>query len=167
MARWTKKDGQRLIQWYQDETGIMVFKMSAVIEFGKAKGIVMPVPPTPEQLLERKLSDAARADRREHAEMATNYRGTLCYRRSVNGQEEFYWFDADGTAATLENVKKAQQLRKETALNVLVQIGATDRHWMLTHPGQGTLFTDFNMADEVTWRLNGPAKADEDEQKAG
>lgn len=164
---WGKKDCQRLMHWYQDETGIMVFKLADVVEWAKSRNVQMPVPPSPEKLLERKLAAAARADRRSDPGLATDYRGTLAYGRTVDGQEEFYWFDVDGPGATIERMQKAQKLRREGALNVCVQIGATDRHWNATHPEQGALQTDFNLADEVTWRLNGPVADVEADKNAG
>jgi hypothetical protein len=83
-----------------------------------------------------------------------------------DGQIEFYWFDADGPAATAENMRRVQSLRREQAINDGVQIKATDRRWNATHPGPEQLHTDMNLDDEVTWRLNG-MDADDEEEKAG
>ena len=160
------KNLQKLIRWYQDETGILEFQWDDVTAWAEKKGIEMPVPPTPQEMLTRKFQRAARSERRNDPSMGSSYRGTLAYERVIDGQIEFFWFDADGPAATYANMKKADNLRREQMINDGVQRAATNRQWNMTHPGQEQLDTDSDLTEEVTWRLNAPGEADEDE-KAG
>lgn len=157
------REYQRCIRWYQDETGIMEYQPSVVAEWLKARGCKMPKPPTDVDVLAKRLSRAARSDRRPVPGATFDYRGQLSYKRRVDGQLEFFWFDADGPAATPTNVFRALRMRVDQAINIGVRAKADAIHFAQTHPGQ-TIELNFDLEEEITWRMNAPGA--DDEQKA-
>jgi hypothetical protein len=64
---------RKVIRWYQDETGILELKWSDVAEWAQRKGVTMPVPPTPVEMMARNLAAVARSERRNEA--GSEYRG--------------------------------------------------------------------------------------------
>ena len=162
MANWRVRDQKKLIQWYQDETGILEFKMEDVAAWADEKGVEMPVPPTPREMLAKKLAKTASTTRRLDSSMGIEYRATLAMKKLINGQLEFIWFDADGPAATMANMKRVGFLRHEQMLNIGVRATADYMHWNRIHPGQGELRLDIDLTEEVTWRLNSAENGEEE-----
>lgn len=157
MASWGRKDLLGAIRLYQDETGILEYRIEDVAAWAERRNFEMPKPPTAIQMLTKKLRKAARSEHRSDPDLAVDYRGNLVsYRMDASGQMEYFWFDADGPAATMDAVSKANHLRREQMINDGVQIAATERRWNATHSGHGKLQTDLDLNDEVTWRLNAP-----------
>ena len=94
--------------------------------------------------------------------MDNEYRATLAMKKLINGQLEFIWFDADGPAATMANMKRVGFLRHEQMLNIGVRATADYMHWNRIHPGQGELRLDLDLTEEVTWRLNSAENGEEE-----
>src|SRR5688572_21495671 len=108
----------------------MVFEMEEVAAWARDRqGIDMPVSETPEQLLTKKLKQAARSERRTDESENIDYRGTLAFQAFVNGQETTFWFDADGPAATRANMSRVEHLLHEQMLNDGVRYTSNLIHW--------------------------------------
>jgi hypothetical protein len=161
---WAERERQKMIRLYQDETGALDYKMADVAVWAKQRGFAMPKAPTDIEILTKQLARIARADRRSIPGLP-DYRGQLAYTRLVNGQLEMFWFDADGPSATVDKVQRSLNLRKEQMLNIGAGMKATELHWKATHPSQSELKLDFDMEEEITWRVNAPK--DRTERKAG
>ena len=164
MASWRMREREKLIQLYQDETGILEFKMEDVAAWAEKKGVEMPVPPTPREMLTKQLAKTASTTRRLDSSMDIKYRATLAMKRRIDGQLEFIWFDADGPAATMANMKRVGFQRRERMLSIGVRATADYKHWSRTHPGQDELQLELDLTEEVAWRLNSAENGDEDEK---
>ena len=155
-----EREHERMIRMYQEETGKYDFQLCEVAEWAETLGWEMPTPPTPVELLARKLQRTARTITRD-GEDVVPYRAYHAYMEIVNGEPQTNWFDMEGPAATQGKVQKALKLRRDQALDVVVHIKVDENQWNRLHP-DATVQLDFDFNDEVTWRLNAPG---EDEQR--
>lgn len=161
MSSWKKRHSLDLIKLYQNKTGILEFQMEDVAAWAAGRlGIDMPIPDTPEQLLTKKLKQAAQSERRSDEAANLDYRGMLAGKKFVNGEETTFWFDADGPAATRTNMASVEHLRHEQMINDGVRYASDLIHWNRTHPKEKPLQTSLDLTDEVKWRMNAPEQDD-------
>jgi hypothetical protein len=85
----------------------------------------------------------------------------------IGGKKKTVWFDADGPAATEEKIIASARARREHALNILVSGESSLEHWYQEHPSPNREVIDYNLADEVRWRLNLKRDEGDENQKRG
>lgn len=161
-----EREQQKMIRLYQEETGTYDYHLPDVAAWAKTRGFEMPQPPTDVEMLTRQLQRAARSETRPSHGSALEHRVNHAYTETVNGETRVLWFDIDGPAATKTKVRKALLLRRQQALSDCVHIAIDRDHWNNSRSREEQIEMDFNLDDEVTWRLNEPGE-EEQQKKAG
>ncbi len=160
--KWNDHDYEMLIRHYQDETGILHFNPLAIAQWAEKKKYSMPVPPLAVELLARGIAAAATRAKERDKKTSLLYRVHLAVKMVIGGEKKTVWFDADGPAATEEKVLASARARREHALNILVSAESSMEHWYQEHPSAERQRIDYNLDDEVRWRMN--LRRDEGEQ---
>lgn len=161
-------DDMRAIELFVNKTGRHNHTMDDVAAWIEEHHVMpMPEPQTPRQMLAERLSRSAGGARRRDPQSSVEYRAHLVHRVEENGQYKFYWFDADGPAATEERMEAATHPRKELALNIGVQVTADWDHFYRTHSTLQPKRPDFDLNWEIGLRMGGTDEIEKGGRKAG
>jgi hypothetical protein len=155
-----KKEMQRFIRYYKDETGEVEVDMHKVAEFAAQKGWPLPKPPSVLDLLAKQFSDAAREEMRYDTKTGKPYRANHAI-PVQNGQLSFFvWIDID-EAPRLQMVKSLVN-RREQMVGDGVQLTLDADHWNSIHPDESPIQLPMDLTLDIEWRKNAP----EDDDKA-
>ena len=165
--KWNDHDYEMLIRHYQDKTGIRHFTPLAIAKWAEQEKYSMPVPPTAIELLARGIANAATRAKERDKNGSFLYRVHLAVKMLIGGEKQTVYFDADGPAASEEKIIQSAFARREHALNVGVSATATLEHWYQEHPSATRQHVDFNLDDEIRWRMNLPREEGEEGEGEG
>lgn len=153
---------QRIISEYRRETGIKDADMREVARYAvRKRGMKLPVPQDPYDLLAKDFSAAAREEIRYDESTKRPYRVNHCFTITENGKQMHLWLDIDDDAPRFKMVL-AKNKRREQMIGDGVQLTLDLEHWNRINPNEEPLVADMDLTDEIEWRKH----ADDEDRKA-
>lgn len=158
------KDLQKIYRHYREHTQDKFPEMHDVAKFAKdVLKVELPIPPSPLELLAKKLSRAVREEERKDAVTGEPYRANHCYPEMRGDQRVFCWLDIDDDAPR-DKMHKAVYYRREQMIGDGLQLVRDAEHWSRIHPEEEPIQPSLDFGDEIEWRRNAPG--DEEEKAA-
>lgn len=154
-----KKDLQRLIRHYKDETGEFEVDMKKVAKFAQLMGYKMPVPKDPLDILASELSRAARDEIDHDKETGRPFRVNHAYPVKHGGQTSFFWVDID--EAPRKVISKAFNLRREQMVGDGLQLSYDQDRWNSKNPDEAKIELDFDFGFDIELRKHAADAEDE------
>lgn len=154
-----KKDMQRLIRHYKDETGEIQVDMKKVAKFAELKGWPMPVPKDPLDILAAELSRAARDEIKHDSETGRPYRVNHALPIQQGQQSLFVWIDID--EAPRHMMLKSFNLRREQMVGDGLQLSYDADHWNARHKDEQEIQLDFDFGFDIELRKHAADAEDE------
>ncbi len=160
--RATKRDMQKAIRLYRNETGKAEIDMHEVALFAINRlGWPRPIPPDPIDILARKFSDAAREEVRHDEATGRPYRANHVIWHEQDGHQIAFWIDIDQERRRPAMVKSLKK-RRDAMLDDGVQLSFDAEHWNRINPKEEPIALSFDLHEEIEWRKNTPS--DEEKQ---
>jgi len=149
---------QKFMSQYKFENDTVEFELLSFVDWLIAKGVKMPTPPTPREMMAKEVSRVARQEKRHDDE--GEYRANLAVHVGTGVQRQVVWVDID--KASRERMEQNATQRREQIVGDVVNLARDVDHWNKHNPNQLPLFveTDFGFDLEL-------AKASRDLAKAG
>lgn len=157
-----KKDMQRIIRAYKDDTGEREVDMHKVAKYAAGKGWPLPVPPNPLDMLAKQFTDAAREEI-EHDEVTGQpYRVNHALPvKLADGTQLHLWIDIN--EAERGPMLKSLVNRREQMVGDGVQLTFDQDHWNRIHEGEEPIDLPMDLTFDIELRKNAP---NEDEAAA-
>ncbi len=144
---------QRLIRLYKDETGNSEIDMFAVANWAVKKGVPLPQPKRPLDMLAKQFADAARNELGFDPDNGQPYRVYHAVRH--NGQHNlFTWIDIH--EAPRRAMHKSLFQRREQMVGDGVQLTLDLTYWNKMHPSEEPISLQMDLSPDIEWRLNAP-----------
>lgn len=156
-----KKDMQRLIRAYKDETGELEIDMHKVAKYAAGKGWPLPKPTSPLDLLAKQFTDAARQEYGRDPTTGKPYRVYHAVPVTSGQTTLFNWVDIN--EAPRKVMHKSLINRREQMIGDGVQLTLDARYWNGRNPNEEPIEVPMDFSLDVEWRLNAP---DNDEEAA-
>ena len=148
------KDLQRIYRHYRDVTGDKFPEMHDVAAFAETKlGVEMPKPPTPREILAKKLSRAVRQEERIDKVTGEPYRANHSFDEMRGDEKIFRWLDIDDEAPR-PKMHKSVYNRREQMIGDGLQLVRDADHWNRIHPEEEPIQPSLDFGDEIEWRRN-------------
>lgn len=160
-----KRDMQRLIRAYKDETGEREVDMKKVAKWAAGKGWPLPVPQDPLELLAKQFSEAAREETKRDKTTGRPYRVNHSFVVTQGGEQLHLWIDID-EAERGPFLKSAVTRREQMVgdgLQLTLDIMHYIMHWNAVNPDKEMIDLPMDLTFDIELRLNAP---DEDEKAA-
>lgn len=155
-----KKDLQRLIRAYKDDTGIREVEMSKVALYAKEKGWPMPVPADPVDLFAKQLADAAREEISHDKVTGKPYRVNHALPVYLkDGKQLHLWIDID--EAERGPMLKSLVNRREQMVGDGLMLTYDQDHWNSIHEGEEPIQLPMDLTFDIELRKNLPDDDDE------
>ncbi len=130
--------------------------MHAVAEFAKDRGVKMPVPPDPLEMLAKQFSEAAGEETRIDKESKRVYKASLAItERAKDGRQTTLWIDVDDNPPRHRMAKGLHLYREQMVGEAVIGKNTAD-HWNRTNPDQRPLPFETDLTEDVNWRHNAP-----------
>jgi len=155
-----KKDMQRLIRHYKDETGEIQIDMKKVARFAKLKGWPMPVPKDPEEILARELSKAARDVTDHNKETGRPFRVYHSVPLKQGKQTTFVFVDINEAPRNM--MVKSLNLRREQMVGDGLQLDYDKDHWNSLNPTEDQIQIELDLSFDVELRKHAADAEDEE-----
>ncbi|CBS85469.1 hypothetical protein [Azospirillum lipoferum] len=149
-----KRDMQRLIRAWKDESGEQEIDMQKVALYALKKGWPMPQPKSPVEMLAKQFSDAAREEIGRDPNTGRPYR--VYHAVPVqSGQMTFYtWWDIN--EAPRKVMHKSLVNRREQMIGDGLQLTLDASYWNSRHPDEEPIALPMDLSLDIEWRLNAP-----------
>jgi len=145
-----RQEMERILEWFQKETGKEDWDMEDVARFAMSKGMKLPEPEDPIKRLARQFSEVARAKIKHDEETGMPYRAYHSFKQK---QGAFVWFDSDVNVPRAKMHKSLAQLRNQTIGDCL-QISFDEYHWNRTHPAEEPINIPMDFTEDVLERMS-------------
>lgn len=146
---------QALMQLYKTETGNKTIDMEHMADWAIKRGVTLPKPKSPRDMLVAQLADAARSEFRQDPKTGLSYRANHALRgtRSDGGQFTL-WVD-------IEDASRPQMLwslssRRQQMVGDAVHLKIDEMIWNDRHSGEEQIQLVMNFIEDVEERLNSP-----------
>lgn len=146
---------ERMIAWYVEETGEVDIDMEKVARWAVTKGMPLPKPPTPIEMLAKELSRAAREVHVRDPKTGKSYRRYHAVSDGSGPAQITFWVDIDNPKTTYKKMHKSLMQRREGMIGDGLQLTRDADHWNSARPGE-PIQIDLNLSEEVEWRKNAP-----------
>jgi hypothetical protein len=156
-----KREMQRLIRHYRDETGEREVEMKEVAKWAATKGWPLPLPPDPLDILAKQFADAAREEMRQDKATGRRYRANHHYTDWRGGQQRDFWIDID--EAPRGPMLKSAVTRREQMVGDGLQLTLDLMHWNAINPKDEPIELPMDLTFDIELRMNAP---DEDGKAA-
>lgn len=156
-----KKDMQRVIRAYKDETGELEVDMHKVATWAKSKGWPLPTPQDPLDLLAKQFSDAAREEIKYDKTTGKPYRVNHSIVVRQGATQLHLWIDID--EAPRGPMLKSLINRRDQMIGDGLQVTLDADHWNAVNLAAEPIQIPMDFTLDIEWRKNAP---DEDEQAA-
>jgi hypothetical protein len=156
-----KKDMQRLIRSYKDETGERELDMRKVAKWAIGKGWKLPTPPDPLDVLTRQFTDAAREVVEYDKATGKPYRVYHALKTSHGGTQLHFFVDIEEATRTQMQVSLVS--RREGMVSDGVMLSYDQDHWNAAHPSEEPIQLPMDLTFDIDLRRATP---DEDEEAA-
>ena len=154
-----KKDLQRLIRHYKDETGEIQVDMKKVANFVKLMGYKMPVPKDPLDMLAQELSRAARDEIDHDEQTGRPFRVNHSVPIKQGQQSLFVWIDINEAPRTM--MLKSFNLRREQMVGDGLQLSYDEDHWNAHNPDKEKIQMSFDFGFDIELRKHAADAEDE------
>ncbi len=154
-----KKDMQRAIRAWKEETGETDIDMHKVATWWLSKGWPMPQPKSPLEMLAKQLAEAASEQVETDPKTGNPYRRYHAVRQK-SGQSSFYYY-VDIQEAPRTAMLKSLTLRREGMIGDGLMLTYDSMYWSSLHPEEEPIQMEMDLAPDIQWRLN--AADDEDD----
>lgn len=155
-----KKDMQRLIRHYKDETGEFEVDMRKVAKFAELIGWEMPKPKDPLDILAQELARAARDEIKHDKETGRPYRVNHAVPQKQGQQTLFVWVDIDEAPRNV--MLKSLNLRREQMVGDGLQLSYDADHWNSLHPGEEKIQLEMDLSFDIELRKHAADAEDEE-----
>ena len=156
-----RKERQRFIRYYKDQTGEREVDMHKVAEFAKSKGWNMPVPPSDIELLAKQFTDAAREETNYDSKTGKPYR--VYHAIPAGGGQLNLFVYIDINDATRKQMLISCVNRREQMVSDGVQLTFDMDHWNSINLDEEPIDLPMDLTLDIEWRKNTP---DDDEKAA-
>lgn len=154
-----KKDLQRLIRHYKDETGEIQVDMKKVAKFAELMGWEMPVPKDPLDILAQELARAARDEIKHDEDTGRPYRVNHAVPIKQGQQSLFVWIDIDEAPRPM--MVKSLNLRREQMVGDGLQLSYDEDRWNSRNPDEEKIQTEFDFTFDIELRRHAADAEDE------
>lgn len=154
-----KKELQRIIRHYKEETGELQIDMKNVAKFAQLMGYEMPKPRDPLDILASDLARAARDEIEHDKETGRPFRKNHAFPVKQGGQTSFFWVDID--EAPRKVIVKAFNLRREQMVGDGLQLSYDQDRWNSKHPDEEQIQLDFDFGFDIELRKHAADAEDE------
>ncbi len=149
-----KREMQRLIRAYKDETGERQIDMNNVAKWAAGKGWPLPTPKNPLDLLAKQFSEAAREETRRDSATGMPYRANHSF-VTMHGSEQLHlWIDID--EAERGPFLKSAVTRREQMVGDGLQLTLDMMHWNRINPDKEPIDLPMDLTFDIELRLNAP-----------
>jgi hypothetical protein len=149
---------QRIIREYREHTGNKDADMHEVARFAvRKRGMKLPAPQDPYEMLAKDFSAAAREEIRYDHETKRPYRANHCFTITQDGKQMHLWLDIDDDAPRYKMVMAAGK-RREQMIGDGLQLTLDLEHWSRINPDEEPIKADMDFTDEIEWRKNAPSE---------
>ena len=155
-----KKEIQRLIRAYKDETGELEVDMNKVAAWAVKGGWPMPPPQDPISLLAKQFADAAREEISYDQKTGKPYRVNHAVTQSHGGTQLHLWINID--EAPRGRILKSLINRRDQMIGDGLQLTLDADHWNAINESEEPIQIPMDFTLDIEWRKNTP---DEDEKK--
>jgi hypothetical protein len=156
-----KREMQRLIRSYKEETGEREVDMHKVAKWAVGKGWPLSSPRDPFDLLAKEFTEAARDEIRHDKNTGKPYRANHSIVTGIGGTQLHLWIDID--EATRAPMLKSLINRREQMVGDGLQLTLDKDHWNSIHPDEEPIEVPMDLTPDIEWRKNAP---DDDEEAA-
>ncbi|WP_026608340.1 hypothetical protein [Methylocapsa acidiphila] len=156
-----KREMQRLIRAYKDETGKLEIDMKDVARWAAGKGWPLPVPRNPLDLLAQQFAEAAREETRRDGKTGRAYRANHSFSVTQGGQQLHLWIDID--EAERGPFLKSAVTRREQMVGDGLQLTLDIMHWNSVNADEKPIELPMDLTFDIELRLNAPEDDEDDE----
>ncbi len=156
-----KREMQRVIRAYKDETGNREIEMKEVAKWAASKGWPLPIPKDPLDVLAQQFSDAAREETRRDKKTGRAYRANHHYKDWRGGKQYDFWIDIDETERG--PFLKSAVIRREQMVGDGTQLTVDMMHWNSINPEKEPVDLPMDLTFDIELRLNAPNDDEEGE----
>jgi hypothetical protein len=149
-----KREMQRVIRAYKDETGEREIDMHKVAKWAAGKGWPLPKPRDPLDLLAQQFSEAAREETRRDTKTGRPYRANHHFSVMQGGQQLHLWIDID--EAPRGPMLKSAVTRREQMVGDGLQLTLDLMHWNSINPKKEPIELPMDLSFDIELRLNAP-----------
>jgi hypothetical protein len=156
-----RKDMQRLIRAYKDETGERELDMHKVAKWAAVKGWPLPTPPDPLDMLAKLFTEAAREEIGYDKGTGNPYRVYHAL-KTRHGETQLHLF------IDIEETSRDQMLvslvsRREQMVSDGLMLSYDEDHWNTQHPSEEPIQLPMDLTFDIELRRNAP----DDEEGSG
>ncbi len=156
-----RREMQRLIRAYKDETGERELDMHKVAKWAVAKGWSLPKPPDPMDVLAREFTSAAREVIEYDKDTGKPYRVWHALKTSHGGTQLHFFVDIE--EATRSQMQVSLVNRREQMVSDGLMLTYDQDHWNAAHPTEEPIQLPMDLTFDIELRKSAP---DEDEGAA-
>jgi hypothetical protein len=149
-----KRDMQRIIRAWKDETKATAIDMDKVALHAAGKGWPLPTPKSALEILSKQFADAAREQTERDPKTGRPYRLYHAYPQKVGEQTHFFWYDIH--EATRPVMHKSAVNRREQMVSDGVQLTLDLSYWNSINPDKEKIDLPMDLGPDIQWRLNTP-----------
>ncbi len=153
-----RKDMQRLIRHYKDETGERELDMHKIAKWAAGKGWPLPALPDPLDLLAKKFKEAARDEIEYDKKTGKPYRVYHALKTSHGATQLHLFIDIED--ATRDQMLVSLVSRREQMVSDGVMLKYDEDHWNAQHPNDEPIQLPMDFTFDIELRRNAP---DDDE----
>lgn len=155
-----RKEMQRVIRAYKDETGVHELNMREIVKWAVGKGWMLPTPPDPLDVLTKEFTEAAR----EHVEYDdTTGKPYRVYHaiKTMHGATQLHLF-VDIEEATRSQMLVSLVNRREQMVSDGLMLTYDEDHWNAKHPAEEPIQLPMDLTFDIELR-----KHSSDEEAGG
>jgi hypothetical protein len=147
-----KKDMQRAIRAWKEETGETSIDMHKVAQWWQSKGWPMPEPKSPLEMLSKQLAQAASEQVETDPKTGNPFRRYHAVPQR-SGQSTFYFY-VDIKEAPRSIMHKSLTLRREGMIGDGMMLTYDSMFWNSLHPEEEPIQMEMDLSLDIQWRLN-------------
>jgi hypothetical protein len=154
-----RKELQRFIRAYKDETGSQTIDMKKVAAWANAKGWPLPTPPDPLDLLAKQFTEAAREEVNYDKETGKPFRVYHALRVS-QGETQLHLF-IDIEEATRDQMYVSLGMRREQMVSDGLMLTYDQDHWNSQHASEEPIQLPMDLTFDIELKKNMPDQGEE------
>jgi hypothetical protein len=154
-----KREIQRVIRAYKDETGEREVDMKKVAHWAIGKGWPLPVPRNPLDILASNFADAAREETRRDTETGRPYRANHSFVVTQGSEQLHLWIDID--EADRGPFLKSAVTRREQMVGDGLQLTLDIEHWNSINADKEPIDLPMDLTFDIQLRLHSPDEGEE------
>lgn len=148
-----RKNMQRLIRAYRDETGVHELDMKKIARWAVLKGMQLPVPPDPLDLLAKEFTEAAREETGYDKRTGKPYRVYHALKVSHGGTQLHLFVDIE--EATRDQMLVSLVNRRDQMVSDGLALTYDEDHWNAEHPTEEPIQLPMDLAFDIELKKHG------------